>query len=167
MLSCKCQKNTNAERTGDTVKFFLQHIQMPKLSSADVAMQAASDLIYALEHPTPATPFDIGNEQVKATRQLANIFQQTTTSNKATTNDNMHFNCKPALPVDKPASNGTDASAAPRVGKPTVTPGHQHFTRSKGYVNFAMGPNIPSPAAASNIYMTTNAYTPLSLLRMR
>jgi hypothetical protein len=38
---------------------------MPKLSSADAAMQAASDLIYALEHPTPATPFDIGNEQVK------------------------------------------------------------------------------------------------------
>jgi hypothetical protein len=39
---------------------------MPKLSSADAAMQATSYLIYALEHPTPATSFDIGNEQVKA-----------------------------------------------------------------------------------------------------
>jgi hypothetical protein len=47
--------NTNAERIGDTVEFFPQHVQMPKLSSADAAMQAASDLIYALEHPTLET----------------------------------------------------------------------------------------------------------------
>jgi hypothetical protein len=39
---------------------------MPMTSSANAAMHAANDLITALEKPHPATPFNIGNEQVRA-----------------------------------------------------------------------------------------------------
>lgn len=74
--------STNAERIGDTVEFFPQHSTMPKLSSADAAMQAAQDLIRALEQPHPATPFDIGDEQILALRQLADIFASATAPSK-------------------------------------------------------------------------------------
>jgi hypothetical protein len=49
---------------------------MPKQSSADAAMHAAKILIYALKHLQPATPFDIGDEQLKAPDTLANIFSK-------------------------------------------------------------------------------------------
>jgi hypothetical protein len=49
---------------------------MPKQSSADAAMCSVKDLIYALKHPQPATPFDIGNKQLKALKTLANIFSK-------------------------------------------------------------------------------------------
>jgi hypothetical protein len=124
--------NTNTEGIGDTVEFFPQHIKIPTLSSADAAMQAASDLIYVLEHPMPATPFDIGNVQVQAIQQLANIFQHATKPKKTTTDDGTpNYSMTPTL--DRQPKQGPDYSAAPRVGDPVIisTQGmhmHQHFT---------------------------------------
>ena len=66
---------TNSECIGNMVEFFPQHVKMPHLSSADAAMHAAKDLIHALENPQPATPFPgVGDEQVLALQQLADIF---------------------------------------------------------------------------------------------
>jgi hypothetical protein len=65
-----------SERFGKKVSFFPEHTKMPKHLSADAAMHTAKDLIYALKHPQPATPFDIGDEQLKALETLANIFSK-------------------------------------------------------------------------------------------
>jgi hypothetical protein len=63
---------TNAKRICDTVKFFPHNFTMPKLSSSDATLHAARDLIC---HPQPsAPPFAIGDQQLVALRQLANIF---------------------------------------------------------------------------------------------
>jgi hypothetical protein len=48
---------TRAERICDTVEFFPHNFRMPEQSSADAAIRAAQELIHALKHPEPATPF--------------------------------------------------------------------------------------------------------------
>jgi hypothetical protein len=69
---------TQSYRISDTVEFFPHQVPMPKLSSADAAQQAARDLIFALEHPTPAAPFHpLGEAQLTALRKLATIFEYT------------------------------------------------------------------------------------------
>jgi hypothetical protein len=66
---------TAGERNSDTVEFFPATVPMPQLSSADAATQAIQDLIQALKHPHPATPFaTLGNAQYDAIKQLAQIF---------------------------------------------------------------------------------------------
>ncbi len=70
---------TAAERIAKTVEFFPHNCAMPKTSSADAATQAALDLIDALQHPAPAAPFaQLGHGQLHAIRQLATLFQATT-----------------------------------------------------------------------------------------
>ena len=41
-------------------------------------MQAARDLIHALQNLHPATPFDVGDEQLQALHQLVDIFNTST-----------------------------------------------------------------------------------------
>jgi hypothetical protein len=68
---------TDSIRIADTVQFFPTTVPFPKLSSADNAFRAASELIDALKHPHPAQPFaPIGTSQTKALQQLADIFAQ-------------------------------------------------------------------------------------------
>jgi hypothetical protein len=70
---------TMAERTSDTVEFFPETTTVPYMSSVDIAIQAASDLTHALQHPSPANPFaPIGTGQLEALKQLAAIFQRNT-----------------------------------------------------------------------------------------
>ena len=52
---------------------------MPFRSSAENATVAATELINALQNPTPAAPFaHIGDKQMEALQQLATIFKQAT-----------------------------------------------------------------------------------------
>lgn len=49
---------------------------MPATSSLDKALQAAEDLITALNTPAPASPFlNFGHEQKNALQQLAALFK--------------------------------------------------------------------------------------------
>eukprot|EP00957_Ditylum_brightwellii_P118156 9011374-Ditylum_brightwellii.AAC.1 len=48
---------THSESIVDTEEFFPTTAKMPTTSSADAAAIAALDLIEALKHPHPATPF--------------------------------------------------------------------------------------------------------------
>jgi len=67
---------TASERTGNVVVFFPAHVKMPATSSADAAVIAAKELTHALLNPAPAAPFlDIGDKQLEALKQLAEIFQ--------------------------------------------------------------------------------------------
>jgi hypothetical protein len=48
--------------------------EMPKQSSADAAIRAAQELIHALKHPAPATPFQsLSNQHLQSLEQLADI----------------------------------------------------------------------------------------------
>ena len=63
---------------------------MPKTSSANAATQAAQDLTHALENLAPAAPFaTLGTEQLNNFRQLADIFQMSTSQSR---------NASPAAP---------------------------------------------------------------------
>ena len=48
---------TAAERIGDTVEFFPRQCTLPTLSSKDLAVKAAIELINTVKNPTPAAPF--------------------------------------------------------------------------------------------------------------
>jgi hypothetical protein len=62
---------TRAERICDTVEFFPHNFRMPEQSSADAAIRAAQELIHALKHPEPATPFQrLSNEHLQALENL-------------------------------------------------------------------------------------------------
>ena len=59
---------------------------MPKLSSADAATIAATELTHALQNPAPAAPFlKLGDEQLDAIKQLAKIFNTSTQQLKSDT----------------------------------------------------------------------------------
>ena len=70
---------TKAVIQSDTVEFFPHNSKMPFRSSAENATVAATELINALQNPTPAAPFaHIGDKQIEALQQLATIFKQAT-----------------------------------------------------------------------------------------
>ena len=57
---------------------------MPKSSSLDILRQTATDLIQAIQKPTPATPFNPLDDTTRhALTQLADIFNNTITPNKS------------------------------------------------------------------------------------
>jgi len=115
---------TNSERIGDTVEFFPTHTTMPAQSSANAAMQAAKDLIHALQHPYLATPFDVGDKQLQALKQLATIFEQALQ--------------QPLIP-DKPAAPRVEPLSPPEERRKDYNTDsnrerhqhHQYNTRSK------------------------------------
>jgi hypothetical protein len=68
---------TNKTIIVDTVEFFPKHVKMPHLSSQEMAIQAARELMFALRKPTPAAPFArLGYNQHAALARLANIFKE-------------------------------------------------------------------------------------------
>ena len=55
--SLSCISATRGERIIDTIKFFPEHVQMPKTLSADNLASATEDLIAILKKPHPPTLF--------------------------------------------------------------------------------------------------------------
>ena len=49
---------------------------MPNYSTRDMAIHAAVDLAKALQKPRPESPFQVGDAQLKAIRELSQIFVQ-------------------------------------------------------------------------------------------
>ena len=77
---------TRAERIARTVEFFPHAINMPTTSSTDNAAEAARMLADALLHPAPASPFlSLGNKQMRAIRQLSDLFSTTIPDPKPST----------------------------------------------------------------------------------
>jgi hypothetical protein len=106
---------TQSERICDTVEFFPTHVTMPRLSSADAATRAAQDLIHALRHPAPASPFQVTEDRLASLKQLAEIF------------DISQRNAPAAPRVEKPA-------ASPILPEPTFIP-HRYPTRHRQQAN--------------------------------
>ena len=51
---------------------------MPNYITRDMAIHAAADLAKALQTPTPESPFQVGDAQLKAIRELSQIFDAET-----------------------------------------------------------------------------------------
>ena len=69
---------TIATQIMDTLEFFPCNYKMPATSSADLAIQAAKDLIYALHHPHQAGSYSsIGDAQLCALDTLVDISNST------------------------------------------------------------------------------------------
>ena len=51
---------------------------MPNYSTRDMAIHAAADLSKALQTPRPESPFQVGDSQLKAIRELSQIFDAET-----------------------------------------------------------------------------------------
>ena len=49
-------------------------MKTPKYSSRDMAIHAAADISTALQTPRPESPFQVGDAQIKAIRELDSIF---------------------------------------------------------------------------------------------
>jgi hypothetical protein len=105
---------SRASRIADTVEFFPTTCAIPAPSSADAALEAATDLITALENPAPAAPFaPVGATQLAALRVLTGILSfalhEPTSTKKLPSSE-------PSGPMKPPPD-----SSPPRVA-PTATP---------------------------------------------
>jgi hypothetical protein len=71
--------NTRSEHVADTLAWFPTRVVMPTLSSLELALAAAKDLVKALRHPTAGSPLAPSTDsQTAALKQLADIFQDCT-----------------------------------------------------------------------------------------
>jgi hypothetical protein len=80
MQHCRCYRvyiwNTKSERIADTLAWFPTSVQMLTMSSLDLALAAARDLLTALLHPSPGSPLaPTTDSQSAALKQLVEIFQ--------------------------------------------------------------------------------------------
>jgi hypothetical protein len=125
--------NTRSERVTDTLAWFPTPVIMPTLSSLDLALAAAKDLVRALQHPSAGSPLAPSTDsQTAARKQLADIFQDCTKcspllqANTDTPTDevpenaaaNQEVQCDPAgvqgLPTGVPQGS-SHGGAVPRV----------------------------------------------------
>ena len=75
---------TRAEYIVDTLTWFPTWHVMPVASSADCAITAASNLINALDHPSPVSPlYPLNNNACQTLHQLATIFADGATNLQA------------------------------------------------------------------------------------
>ena len=65
--------STKSEKTSGTVDFFPNHFDIPKTSSADAETIEESQLIHALENPTPALPFKVEEPALAAIKNCQKI----------------------------------------------------------------------------------------------
>ena len=80
-------KSHRKKRVADTVEFSPHYGKMPYRSSTESATIAAHELTHALQNPTPASPFsNIGDKQIEALHQLAELFQQAVKKSDNTSN---------------------------------------------------------------------------------
>ena len=69
------------------MEFFPHYGKIPYRSSTENAIIDARKLTHALQNSSPASPFsNVGDKQMEALHQLAELFQQSVTKNNATPN---------------------------------------------------------------------------------
>ena len=114
-------------------------------------MRAAKELIHALQHPHPATPFDIGHEQLQALSTLANIFEQAlpqpqrandeSAPRVETPRHDVPPRVEPLSPPEEPRKDYNTDSNRHR---------HQYNTRSQPKATVAAAVTAPMTAAPPN-----------------
>ena len=66
--------DTGGDTTPDTIAFFPEFMKMPSFSSRDMFIHADAYLTKAFQITHPESPFQLGDYQLKAIRDLANCF---------------------------------------------------------------------------------------------
>ena len=90
--------STRGERVSDTVEFFPHRGNIPAVTPADAATEAAFDLARALSETETGGPFRVGDHQLDAIRRLAEIFQTTAHAKRKVVPDQTRANTtSPAL----------------------------------------------------------------------
>ena len=78
----RCYNCYNIDTGGDTtpykISIFLEFMKTPNYSTRDMAIHDAADLAKALQTPRPESPFQVGDAQIKAIRELYQIFDAET-----------------------------------------------------------------------------------------
>ena len=70
--------DTGGETKPDKIDFFPEFMKMPNYSTRDMAINAAADIAKALQKPRPESTFQVGDSQLKAIRELSQIFDAET-----------------------------------------------------------------------------------------
>jgi hypothetical protein len=160
--------NTRNERVADTLAWFPTLVVMPTLSSLDLALAAAKDLVKALQHPFAGSPLaPTTDSQTAALKQLADIFQDCTkrspllqanadkSNNKEVQNAaaNQEVQCEPAGVLRLPVSvlHDSPGGAIPRV----ETEVHRDPTGAVPRVDPVNGPSMHPTTAPTPSPTTT------------
>jgi hypothetical protein len=126
------------------------------MNATDIAIRAASNLVQLLKNPLPATPFDqVGTRQLEALKQLAEIFQPTTTTSATAP--------RVPTPVERPAlprvTTTPTPQASPRPSATTHPPAPHRYptrhvitqsTQEEGNHVVTIKENLPSIAHTSH-----------------
>ena len=77
----------------------LKNLPMPKTSSVDMAIKAASELTHALQHPAPSSPFHkFDDSTLAALDKLATIFEKAVATEPKRVNKKAAINQEPISP---------------------------------------------------------------------
>ena len=139
---------TKAERIGDTIEWHTKNTTMPFVSQKDQAVQTAKDLTAVLNNKQTTAIFEPpGDEQLKAIKRLAEIFETMVTkdtSPRVPKRDTaqQRRNALPRVDADVSTQSQYTTTEAPNItSKPTMIPVMQHKTRTK------LPPPRPHPIA--------------------
>jgi hypothetical protein len=120
---------TKAERITDTVEFFPQHTTVPQMNTDEIAIQAAEDLIAAINQPTARKPNSaIGDKQMEAIRQLSDLYQQHTLKQRTQL---PRVPPKQHATLPRVAAQPSQQSTTNRETDKTVPPTHRYPTRQQ------------------------------------
>ncbi len=120
--------NTQAQRITDTVAWLPSKIPMPTTSSIDYILAGITDIVHALQHPSPNLPLaPLSDSKTKALQLLMLILHGTTNPNQPTMAPapslRVAYNPtvkSPTKSLDPPISNAPTASL--QVEQPTPHP---------------------------------------------
>jgi hypothetical protein len=156
MLPC-LHWGTDSERVADTLAWFPTRVKMPTMSSLDLALAAARDLLKALQHPSPGSPLaPTTDSQTAALKQLMEIFQDCTqcsplldaSTTTMSTNEVLEISqqqqtTQPPTAIDLCCIPATSATSVPPgfVPDPTNAPEEQ--------------PTVPQPVALPRVPLLT------------
>ena len=74
-----CYKiDTVGETTPYTIAFFPAFMKIPNYSTRDMYIHAAADISKDLQTPSPKSPFQVGDAQLKSIRELSQVFDAET-----------------------------------------------------------------------------------------
>ena len=159
---------TQHECIVDTLAWFPTRVKMPTISSVDLILAAAADIITALQNPSPGSPLaPTTDSQAAALKQLAEIFQDCAKrssmvdATKGASEPRVHPSHETSTMTSPEVRNG-QAGASPRVNPingptpaptPLVPPG---FTPLQPPPPLA----LLAPPVASTTTVTTDATVP-------
>jgi hypothetical protein len=114
---------TQSERVTDTLVWFPTRVKMPTMSSLDLALAAAQDLLTALMHPSPGSPLaPTTDSQTAALKQLVEIFQDCTQRSPLLAANDAAPTAE-VLEIDKlQQTTQQHPASSPRVDTSTPTP---------------------------------------------